>query len=518
MNQNKTDTKILAMYDVRGIQKFIYRTAKVKDAMGASLLVENIIYDALRSAVGHVYPWCDKNGPIPYHENSNRQVEVLFIGGGNAYVLYDSLDRYKEVSRKMSRYVLDKTYSLQLATAWVEKKADYASDYQKLKAEMGQVKAEMILSRPYGSLPVMRVERKTGYPLVRENESTESKNKKDYKDAKAREKAEKIFDKLVQQKGIDSTLAVVHIDGNNMGLRILELIRGEKEYEKAVNTMRRISWQISHSFRTVFDEMSNMFNEKSFYLKEFEGKEFRPFIRRIVTAGDDITYVCTARIALATVQYFIENISRYTLNGETDLESLKTYGFSACAGIAYMGSHFPFSIAYDVAESCCENAKNLAKRPENRDGSRVASFVDFQICKNIKTRNLEKVRKNEYETTAGKSLLLRPYYIPANNGVGFESLEKEPFHFQCFRDAVQWMTNEKNIPRSFAKQLRNMYNESEISLETWNLFLKSRGWIIPEKNGQIFFNNLNKAIWYDALEMMDYYLDLNRFTDNTTCI
>ena len=26
-----------------------------------------------------------------------------------------------------------------------------------------------------------------------------------------------------------------------------------------------------------------------------------------------------------------------------------------------------------------------------------------------------------------------------------------------------------------------------------------------------------QAIWYDALEMMDYYLDLDKFTDNTTC-
>lgn len=56
MTQEKTETRILAMYDVRGIQKYIYRTARVKDAMGASLLVENIIYDALKTAVGSVFP------------------------------------------------------------------------------------------------------------------------------------------------------------------------------------------------------------------------------------------------------------------------------------------------------------------------------------------------------------------------------------------------------------------------------------------------------------------------------
>ena len=41
--------------------------------------------------------------------------------------------------------------------------------------------------------------------------------------------------------------------------------------------------------------------------------------------------------------------------------------------------------------------------------------------------------------------------------------------------------------------------------------------MIPENNGKVFFSDSGKAIWYDALEMMDYYLDLDKFTDNTTC-
>ena len=36
----------LVMYDVRGIQNYIYRTAKIKDAIGGSALVADIICDA----------------------------------------------------------------------------------------------------------------------------------------------------------------------------------------------------------------------------------------------------------------------------------------------------------------------------------------------------------------------------------------------------------------------------------------------------------------------------------------
>ena len=38
---------VLAMYDIRGIQKYIFKTTKVKEAMGASALVDTIIMDAL---------------------------------------------------------------------------------------------------------------------------------------------------------------------------------------------------------------------------------------------------------------------------------------------------------------------------------------------------------------------------------------------------------------------------------------------------------------------------------------
>ena len=41
----------LAMYDVRGIQNYIFRTNKLKEIIGASSIVENIIQDALSYAI-----------------------------------------------------------------------------------------------------------------------------------------------------------------------------------------------------------------------------------------------------------------------------------------------------------------------------------------------------------------------------------------------------------------------------------------------------------------------------------
>ena len=46
---------VLAMYDVRGIQAYIFRTNKVKDIIGASTLVDNIIRKAFHEASGKVF-------------------------------------------------------------------------------------------------------------------------------------------------------------------------------------------------------------------------------------------------------------------------------------------------------------------------------------------------------------------------------------------------------------------------------------------------------------------------------
>lgn len=511
------DENVLAMYDVRGIQKYIFKTAKVKDAMGASALVENIISEALEEAVkseaSHMQTelkWYNDKGPVKYEERKDLAIEVLFIGGGNACVLYRSEELCLKINRFMSKYVLEQTYSLQLAVAYVKKTSDYAKDYQELYNKMNEIKANMLITKPLGALPIMKVEMKTGYPLCTEQGSTETLLKKKNKKSCLSEKEEKFFDKLALKKGIDSTLAIVHIDGNNMGLRIRELISGKETYSDAVNEIRNISYQIGSQYQSVFEEMNKFFTQKPKKMEKFSGKEFEPFIRKIVIAGDDITYVCNAQIALATVEYYCRKISMCTLNGQTDKVSIRKYGFSVCAGIAYIGAHFPFSIGYDVAERCCENAKERAKNPENLDGMRIGNFVDFQICKNVQVRNLDGIRQRDYQTYSGEQLLTRPYFIPGKDDKGFKKLEDKPYHFKHFKKEILYFQDDEKLPRSFAKKIRNTYPQGAFQMQILTQFLNSRGWKMPDGEMKMYDHN-KRAKWYDVLEMMDCYVDIEEF-------
>lgn len=503
---------VLAMYDVRGIQKYIFRTSKVQDAIGASAIVEDIILEALKSACQAErtenlsltvdFQWHDEGGALPFEMEKRSDVQILFVGGGNAYVLFKDRELCLRVNRRMSAYVMKATYSLQLAAAVTECTGDYQQDYASLHEKMNQTKADMIVSKPFGALPVMETEVKTGYPMGKggESEETRLKKAKHVKNLKGIEE-ERVFDNYVTKKTVDSTLAVVHIDGNNMGLRIRKQIQNITDYNEAVKRMRTISHQIIHSFQQVFQDTANHFNSR----KKTEEDPY--FIRKILVAGDDITYVCNGPIALASIEYFCRKAAGYTMTGASDRESMERYGFSVCAGAAFINSHFPFSIGYEVAEECCESAKKRAKDERYMDHGRIGSFVDFHICKNVHAQNLKLMRQREYQIGDQYTLLARPYYISTKEEGGLGKLNDEIFAFEKFKAVAEHFRKEENMPRSFVKELRNTYAQGENQMKLLIDFLESRGWRFPDGESSAFYEN-HTARWYDALELLDYCEDL----------
>ncbi len=527
-------SKKLVMYDVMGIQNYIFRTSKMRDAIGASFIVENIIENALKDAVGKEekdsncnssLTWCKEEGeegqggPVPYDENDIKDIQVLYIGGGNAYVIFDSETRADRVSKRMAKHVLEKTYSLMLAVAMVDKTDDYSSDYKQLFEEMNRVKARMVVSKPLGTLPVMDIEIKTGFAISKENARGELVSTESWlKEEAVAEKRQNIhtqntiLDNLIDGKDVDSMLAVVHIDGNNMSLRIKDLINGITDYSEAINRMREISYNISNSYKTVFDQMKTFFDKNSFYTGKFDNKELEDFfVMCLITAGDDITYICNAKIALATVEFFIREISKLSMYDNKNGEGTNKYTFSVCAGVSYFKSHFPFDVAYDVAEACCDSAKDRAKKNtvkvDNEDF--VGNWVDFQFCRSVQSRDLKRTRKDQYMTAGGESLLRRPYYISVEGLDGFEEILSREVKYSAFAEDMNAyvLDTKENIPRSYVKELRDAYPLGKEQVGLLRSFLSSRNRTLPE-NLYFDYEGKDTALLYDALEVADYFMSL----------
>lgn len=537
---------ILAMYDVRGIQKYIFRTPDLKSAIGASALVEGIIERALKESLslyeeqtGKVLRkdldwYVEGEGPKAYQEDT-YDVQVLYIGGGNAFVVYRNIQTERSdsktggfgsvesfsgslassINRLMAKYVLESTYSLQLAVAMVKKTDDYQADQQNVRREMDQVKRSMSAATPFGATPAVKIDGRTGYPLTahgdREELSTEARNKRN---AAARKRwyyleDEKKIDSLRTKKGVDSTIAVIHIDGNNLGLRIRSLLKDKGTYQEGVSTQRLISYRIDHSYKAAFERMKQLTEAVGKTSRQLSIKEKDIFVIPVVTAGDDITYVCNGQLALMSVQFFAREISRCSMAETPTDQDDGRYSFSICAGIAFANSHFPFHIAYDVAEECCGNAKKTAKSKENLQGERIGNWVDFHICKNVQARNLKVLREKEYVTSLGEELLIRPYYIACGTekeGTVLGNLAKGTRTLESLAKSIVYFAEGERIPRSYAKLLRNTYPMGKYEVKHLCAFLQSRKHLMPDGSFKMYEGN--QALWYDALEMMDLFATL----------
>ena len=144
----ENNNEVLAMYDVRGIQKYVFNTNKVKEIMGASYIVRDIVLDGIKAIIKDedpslfLYDW-ENSKECAFLTNPSIQMEVLFIGGGNAYVLFRNEELCHTFNRKLAKYILDKTYLLNLAIAVVPKTDNYVNDYNAVQNKMRDIKATM---------------------------------------------------------------------------------------------------------------------------------------------------------------------------------------------------------------------------------------------------------------------------------------------------------------------------------------------------------------------------------------
>lgn len=500
MKAELQEKEVLAMYDVRGIQGYIFKSNVAKEIIGASVLVEKIITEGLKAYIReqeeaeqkyYMTEW-EQDDPEAFLKDKAVKMQIMFVGGGNAYVLFRKGAECEHVNRFLAKYLLEKTYSLNLAVAVIEKTDSYKNDYESINVEMRRIKAFMPLTHPAGALPFMAADSITGYPLTGKD-----KEKNTYLCTEAKLKRvcfpknenEKVFDNMVTEKGDNSTLAVCHIDGNSMGIRIRKIMSEITRYEDAIPRMRKISIEIAQVFMETFQAMTDYMETLASVVKPSAKTKL---YRKIIVAGDDITFVCNGKLAVPAVKYFLENIGE-----EKD--------YSACGGIAFFNSHFPFSDAYQVAEACCENAKKRAKEEENRgEESRIGNFMDFQVCTNARAANLDAYRDKHYLSEQGL-VIARPYFVPTKKNRGAMNEKNEKYSIVHL---LYWGDFFHKMPRNKAKDLRNVIPMGKNEREKELSFLESRGYKMLVKEKEEY------RIWYDALEIMDLFIGGNAENEN----
>lgn len=391
---------ILALYDCRSKQEYIYRTNKVKEIAGASALLTDLFKSFFRSTECDFKINCDwENMTAPddyfeYFRSSGCDGEIVYEGGGNLCIIFRDEDTYHKVNEALSRHVLETTYSVGLVASAVEieKRGDkysFVEDRRKLYIENSAKKNLGSYYSACNVLPFTLTDRLTHQPIVSKDKESEqqytaeSKLKMEkYKelydtDKKALEieaVIETEFDAMVD-KGNESLLAIIYIDGNSMGEKLKALTRDADSYAAGINALRKFSKQTNEDFVvSPINAIHGKLYEKYEQNKDTAlGKRY--LFRPIISGGDEITLVCNARsVPLILETYF---------------DTLKQSGDNtACAGVAIFHSHAPFADVYEIAEQCCESGKRKA----HKELSQNKNFIDFHYCHSGITNSLDAIR------------------------------------------------------------------------------------------------------------------------------
>ncbi len=420
MDEKLMDREVLCIIDTRQIQRFMFRSKSMTETVGASDLLSRLLDDAIENALENLDPplprervdTCnDPDAVVPYFHDPNIDFQLIVNAAGNALFLARTGALAQQVIRRIARYYLDNAYGLNIAAAAVERSDSMAADLSELYKKLNAAKASSETLEPMGCLPICIREDRTGMPVVDIDPevgdfvSTSSILKR--REAKLRNSAISM-DQLNSTRAHDRLKyrAVMHIDGNNIGITIGRILAEAPDYESGIRARRLINKGIKGTIDKIMDQ--TLADLKDYYVRlkgteEGFGREFMV----IHKAGDDINCVCNAIWAYPFLRFFYANL-KGTWFWKTETIEVPLY---MCAGVAFVIENIAFHPAFTLAEECCSSAKKEAKKEHNLLNGLAGHWVDFQVLDNPNSQNLEMLRERSYMTPEQISLLTRPYRV-----------------------------------------------------------------------------------------------------------
>jgi hypothetical protein len=314
------------------------------------------------------------------------------------------------------------------------------------------------------------------------------------------------FERHFRKKGEKNYLAVIHIDGNTMGMRIQSFVerlerRNTHSLEDSLGQLAALSAEINTTYKRILRETIERVYQTR---RKQEGVATIPF-RPIICDGDDITVICAAGDAFTFIHTFMDALATCRLR------SLESAGLSAAltagAGIALVKHGFPFSTAYDIAEQLCKNAKRRAL-DLGYSGENSRSSVDFHVCYSGVTSDIDSFRKRHY-TFEETKLHLRPYVFCTE-----DDRESCPTHnrFDFSQSFVKIQSALSGFPKNKLKGLRNAYSEGLEATKTYAAMIKARHGVerdtaeTAELLSQPFIETEmgTRAQFFDVLDVLDF--------------
>jgi hypothetical protein len=467
--------------------------------------------------------------------------EVIYAGGGNAMILFRTPKQADDFIRQLSERVLVEAPDLRLVIAAQEfsRHSNLREAREKLMDQLDRQKRCPTLPAPLGGLGVTQMCRSTGLPAVDEVVLPTGESYPATAAIHAKVGAAKVtantpsvadqrlqrqlplpdpaylypseFDELGSTKGEHSYIAVVHADGNDLGERLKHIGEGEDNCSY-IRALRTFSQQVEQAgqdaLKAVFNKLFDRIVREGGQIQhpklpdlvvtlgwDKQGRRYFPF-RPLVFGGDDVTFICDGRLGVTLAVEYLHQFQEKTRNLFGDQGVI-----TACAGIAIVKTHYPFTRAYALAEELCQSAKDYRWRYN------LGACLDWHFATGGLAGNIEEIRDREYKVRAG-NLTLRPVTLDDTSQLvererSWETVLKG---IDAFQDPEKW-AGKRNKVKALREALREGGEAVEGFLRRYELAslldvipsltaLPKRGW-----HGE-------QCGYFDAMEMADWYIPL----------
>lgn len=497
------------LFDTRSIQRYIYASNKLRTNIGASYIVEHLFSDILAGIIDEKY---------------KDKCHIAYNGGGNALVLFKNentpADEPKKLVEEFSTRLLVEYPGLHIGAAVgdIDTEHGFQSDlsdlYKKLKDS--QSNFAPMTDIPYTGFTLLSDqdgEVANGYDKI-ESSGSESRFCSQAVIAKnaAAEKANAVLwdkfynifekygadysfpmelDKLGQKTG-ENYIAVIHIDGNNMGKKF-EGCEGLSKRQKLSNDIKaKTEGAFGKLLETIIVDIEN--NRYENKLKIDGTLPIRP----LIIGGDDVTFVCPAKVALAYTKRFME----YMLEKDDNLDDVAK-SIDSCAGIAILPTSYPFFRGYTLAEQLCDNAKKKMREVGKEQGS---CWLDFILLHGEQAPTLKQILAQEHKAVKGCTHF-GPYQVANKDG---KHAADRRYNIENLIKCGKFFSENGGpaIANNKVKELRRVLQLGDEALDNYMQQLGHQGKDLPDIDSwECYRENLwsgHKTPYIDAIEIMDF--------------
>jgi hypothetical protein len=556
----------LVLIETSGNQQFIFSTNKLRENIGASeltyLATTKILFQAVDEVSNnetHYLSQWNKEGSLnilkdskinPEIESSNQGIEILLATSGKAILLTKTEDLAKSIIREITCQVLKDAPGLELGGVYVDcdlnKPNSVAKAVEKAHKEFEKSRSKrpgansrflrlpIVASCSVSELPASALEKigNEDNPI-----SVVSQVKRSFADS-AVKRLQKVDPRLVSQVASledyfnqeSYWLAIVHADGNGLGQILLKLenyIGDNPSNRDYIEKYRKFSLALDDCTTNAFKEAIKVFSRGN-------NKVAFPVVP-LILGGDDLTVICDGNHALEFTRIFLQEFEKQTHQTD-DIAKIaqKVFGvgkLSACAGITIIKPHFPFSVAYDLAEKLIKSAKDVKRKVKcpSTETPFPCSAIDFHILYDSSGIDFDDIRQ-KLQPEDNTYLHNRPYVV--THGQELQKAEGQDWaqshHWEKFSERVGWLSQKDregnvSLPSSQSHAIRTALYQGKDTADGQYALIRQRYGILKhfaESSDSLFRTETGEkttfhTMFLDALDAKDFLENAHAATANS---